>query len=274
MKSIPFAEYAAIDAVNWSLLRELRRSPLHFRYREKNQRADSTMFMKGRGFHTATLEPHRFDFDYAIFTGARRAGKAWDDFCEANAGKTILKQEEYAACLAMRDAVMGHVAASHYFKVGIPEQTIEWTDKAGGIKCKARPDWISDVVLDLKSSKDARQGEFGKTAARLDYHCQLAFYRRGVRATTGRDLPMVFVVAEHEAPHDVAVYRVPEFAGDAADQIIDDLLMRLKLCRATDRWPGAHEEEEDLLLPPWAIDSEGDEELTSEVIEEGETANG
>lgn len=270
MRYLSFPEYAAIDAVNWSLLKELKRSPKHYQYRKANHREDSVMFAKGRAFHTAVLEPHRFDLEYAVFSGARRAGKEWDAFEAANAGKTILRADEAENCKRMAEAVRAHVVAGGYLAAGMAEQTIEWVDKRTGIKCKARPDWICDAAVDLKSSKEAQQVAFGRTAANLSYHCQLAFYRRGILATTGRELPMVFIVCEHEAPHDVAVYRVGAAIADQADAMIDSLLAHLRLCLDADRWPGAHEDEQDLLLPAWAIESDDEDgELTSEVIAEG-----
>lgn len=276
LSSISFAEYAAIDAVNWSWLKSMRQSALHFQYHGEHSREDSVMFAKGRAFHTAVLEPDRLALDYAVFTGARRAGKAWDDFEVANANKTILKAEEFGKCLEMARAVKAHPAAARYLASGKAEQTIEWVDAATGIKCKARPDWLCSAVVDLKSSREVGQAAFGKTAARLDYHGQLAFYRRGVVALTGKELPLVFIAVEHEAPHDVCVYRVPESVADEADTMVSDLLFRVKQCRATGQWPGAHPDEEDLLLPPWALVGDGDEELTSEVLdeEEGEQAYG
>ena len=36
----------------------------------------------------------KFGDDFAIFEGARRQGKAWIEFSEANQDKTIIKQQE------------------------------------------------------------------------------------------------------------------------------------------------------------------------------------
>jgi hypothetical protein len=261
-----FAEYAAITSINWSLLKELKRSPLHFQHRRSVARDDSPLFAKGRAYHTATLEPHRFDAEYAIFEGARRAGKEWDAFEAENASKTILRRPEADACLLMAERTRNHLVAAGYLAAGIAEQSIQWIDDKTGIKCKARPDWVCDSIVELKSTRDAGQSAFGRTAANLSYHGQLAFYRRGIRATTGRDLPMVVIVCEAEPPHDVAVYRVGAAIADQADALIDGLLAQLKLCMDTNRWPGAHEDEQDLLFPRWAMDESDEDELTSEVI--------
>jgi hypothetical protein len=266
---VTYAEYARINAINWSTLREIGRSPLHYRYLLEHGRADTATLALGRAVHTAVLEPERFGLEYVVFGGPRRAGKEWEAFKTANEGVTILKADEYAEAVAMRDAVHRHKGAMSYLVGGAAEQTVTWTERINGmdLACKARPDYLGRAIADLKTSKDAGASAFGRTAARFGYHCQLAWYRRGVRAALGRELDMVLVAVESAAPYDVAVYRVTEDQMYAADDAINDLLLQVAACRRSDRWPGAQEEEGPLELPSWALDGDGDEELTSEVIE-------
>lgn len=254
-----YAEYAKINAINWSTLREMRRSPLHYRYALEHPREDTTTLALGRAVHTAVLEPDRFPLDYVVFEGKRRQGKAWDAFEEANWTRTIVKATEYANLLEMRDAVMRHPIARSYLTGGVAEQTVTWVETINGVElpCKARPDYIADAIADLKSTRDAGSGAFGRTSARFGYHCQLSWYRRGVRAATGVAKPMVLVAVETDAPHDVAVYRVGDDELYAADEEINALLAQVASCRAADRWPGANEGITDLQLPAWVF---GDQE--------------
>lgn len=254
-----FAEYQAIKAINWSALRNMRRSPKHYLHGLENTTEDTTRFALGRAVHTAVLEADRFPLDYVVYEGKRRAGKEWEGFEAANEGKTILKAGEYATVLAMRDAVLNHPTARKYLVAGQAEHTVQWVEKINGVelKCKARPDYIADAIADLKTTKDAGPGAFGRTSARFGYHCQLAWYRRGVRAALGRTLPIVLVAVEAEAPHDVAVYRVNDDALWAADEDINSLLAQVAACRAADHWPGVNETETDLQLPAWVF---GDQE--------------
>lgn len=265
-----FAEYASIRAVNWSTLREVRRSPKHYRHRLEHPIEDTPRLALGRAVHTAVLEPALFADGYAVYTGARRAGKDWEAFQVANEGKTILKAEEYENVIAMRDAVLAHPAAMRHLTGGAAEQTLCWTDRDTGIECKARPDYLGACIVDLKSTKDASPREFGRTAARFGYHCQLTFYRRGARAVLGRELEPILIAVEAEAPHDVAVYRIDADTLLAADDEISALLERVAECRRDDHWPGATDDVQDLELPGWALATDDDDgELTSTVIEEG-----
>src|ERR687887_272002 len=101
LRSMTFAEYRAIDAVNWSSLREMLGSPAPYRYRLDHPREDSTTLALGRAVHAAVFEPDRLPLEFAVWKGARRAGKAWDAFRAVHGDDTILKASEYERGLAM-----------------------------------------------------------------------------------------------------------------------------------------------------------------------------
>lgn len=255
-----FNDYAAIDAVNFSTLKEMRRSPRHYQYRIQNPREDTTRLAIGRAAHTAVFEPDRFLLDYALFDGERRAGKAWDECCAANKGKTILKAAEYSTCLAMRDAVRSHpVAGPALTPPGEAEKVITWTDEETGIKCKARLDWWRvGLWCDLKTTGDIDAGRFAATAYRMGYFGQMAFYRAGLVAN-GLDAPLPRIIAvEAAAPFDVAVFAVTDNAIYAGEVEIRELLARVAACRFSGQWPGRYPEQTVLSLPSWAYGDDGD----------------
>ena len=138
--TITFEEYQDLVGKNWSTVKEARRSLAHYKARTEEPREDKATLVAGRAAHTAILEPDDFMRRYALFAGARRAGNDWDAFKEANVGRTILKETEYAEALRIRDAVRAHRAASKLLTGGTPEQSIVWTDAATGIVCKGRLD--------------------------------------------------------------------------------------------------------------------------------------
>ena len=61
-----FAEYADIDAVNWSPLSAMRDSPLHYAHRLRTPRTDTPALAMGRAIHTAVLEPDAFPLGYVV----------------------------------------------------------------------------------------------------------------------------------------------------------------------------------------------------------------
>jgi exodeoxyribonuclease VIII len=256
-----FQAYQAIDAVNWTTLKEMGRSPKHYRHRLETPREDTPALAMGRAAHTAVFEPDRFILDYAVFTGPRRAGKEWDAFAAANEGRTILKTEEYQRCLAIRDAVRAHPVAARYLASGMAEHTVRWTDEETGLACKGRADWVAPMLralVDLKTTGDVNDRIFGHTAARLGYPGQLAFYYDGLRLS-GMDLEKVIIIAvESGAPHDVAVFRVDEDVLYTGREQYRGYLRRVAGCRKLGAWPGRYAEEQSLELPPWARDDEED----------------
>jgi hypothetical protein len=255
-----FEEYLAIDAVNWSTLKEARKSPKHYLFIVSNPREDTARLALGRATHTAVLEPDRFILDFAVFRGPRRAGKDWDAFCAANKGRTILKLEEYATCLSMRDAVRAHPAAGPLLRAGLPEQTFAAVDKETGLTLKCRTDWLATVAAcfaDLKTTVDVERSRFAALATRMGYFGQLAFYQRVLRAN-GLDLPPKIIAVEAAEPHDVAVFPVDEDALWFADQEVGRLLRLVADCRASNRWPGRYEAEEPLAPPAWAFPQDDD----------------
>lgn len=252
--SIPFEDYRAIEAVNFSTLKAIHKSPAHYRHALMAPRQDTTRLLLGRAVHTAVLEPDRFPLDYVVFDGSRRAGKAWDEFCEINDGKGVLKAEEYRLCLAIRDSVRSHPRASRLLVDGEAETTHTWRDEVTGIDCKCRMDWLAPGHLaDLKTAASTDPWEFAASSARYLYHCQHAFYEMAVPEC---DLEHYTIAVEMEPPHDVAVFHLPEWVMDEGRLLVREWLDRLAWCRERDQWPGRCEHEQDLDLPKWAIQSE------------------
>lgn len=278
MTDADFAAYAKIEAVNWSTLKEMQKSPMHYQHRLAHARVDTAAMAMGRAVHTAVYEPDRFALEYAVFKGARRAGKDWDAFKASHPTETILKVEEYKRCLAIRDAVRSHPVAASYLAEGTGEQTITWTDKHTGLKCKGRYDWYSSAkqtLVDLKTSKDIGAHRFGATAGRLGYHAQLAFYLDGLAQHVSGDPRVVIIAVESEAPFDVAVYHLDVDVLYAGREEYRDLLSKVRGCRELGKWPGRFEQEQSLELPAWVF---GDETSITDdddiVFGKGETTNG
>ncbi len=280
MTDADFSSYAKIDAVNWSTLKEMQKSPKHYQHRLATTREDTPAMALGRAVHTAVFEPDRFLMEYALFKGPRRAGKDWDAFKDAHDGQTILKIDDYKRCLAIRDAVRGHRVAASYLADGLAEQTITWTDKETGLKCKGRYDWYSrskgapgsrGTLVDLKTTRDVSAYRFAAQVARLGYHAQLAFYADGLSEQAGHDVRVVIIAVESEEPYDVAVYHLDVDVLYAGREEYRDLLAKVRGCRELGAWPGRFTEEQSLELPAWAF---GEDSITDDddiVFGKGET---
>ena len=263
-----FQTYRDLPGINWSSLKLMGSSPLHFKYGLTHERPDTPAMQLGRAAHCAVLEPDAFPRRYVLWDGGIRRGEKWDKFRQANAGKECLSAADYETALAIRDAVRAHKSARRLLRWGKPEVSLRWLDESSRMWLKARLDWIAPrgTLVDLKTSRDIEPRAFGRTAANLEYHGQLAFYRRGLIAR-GAALEPVFIIAvESGPPFDVLVYEVDEDVLFAGDQLVTAYLHRLKTCRRRRSWPGRDSGVQTLDFPTWALAPESDFSDAIEVL--------
>lgn len=271
---VDFAKYRAAAGVNVSSLKDLARSPLHYRYAKDNPKPATAAMSLGTAAHCATLEPERFAEAFVTWTGGIRRGKEWDAFkADAEAAqRLVLTEDERDTALAIAQAVRGSADAMVYLKRGHAEVSMTWEHDEPAMTLKGRADWLTvvdgcAVVVGLKTTRDLRPREFSAQAARLAYHWQWAFYCDGYRAITGRTPLMVEIVVENAAPHAVAVYRIPEHALERGRQEYREALETLARCEASGVWPGPVVGEVEFDLPAWAYPAD---EMTIE--DAGESA--
>ncbi len=267
-----YEDYARVDAVNASTLKEIIKSPRHYQYLLQHPKPATPAMLLGTATHLAVLEPGAFDSQYIRrpdgikFTTAD--GKAWRDEQIAR-GLAILDGDDYDAILAMRESLMQNPRCAELLTApGDVEKSISWTDPDTGIKCKGRPDKFlhCGILLDLKTTKDVRPYPFTKTVMNFGYAFSMSFYVDGLRAN-GREVKDVYLPAvESLAPHDCAAYRMTDELLDYGRAEYKQALATLAECRKTGNWPGVVVGEMDLELPRWAAQDD-DTEATIEVIE-------
>ena len=98
---VPFEDYLKIDAVSISVLKELKRSPLHYRYRLANPLQSAPLTL-GRAAHCAVLEPERYETQFAVWDRRTPAGNLkprnsaeWEAFKAAHEGQEILTEDQH-----------------------------------------------------------------------------------------------------------------------------------------------------------------------------------
>lgn len=264
--------YQDIKACNFSTLKHLAKSPLHYLYATQNEREDTTGLLKGRATHTLLFEPGEFNNRYAIFDGKRRQGKEWDLFCKINFRKEVLKYEEYTQIFDCVLAIKTHPEVKKILAKGKPEQVITWKDPDTALECKGRVDWFSDEwLIDLKGTPNAEPRAFGSLVARMNWFTQQAMYCDGLNAALEISPANVAIIAaEINPPHDVVVYRLTEDDLQAGREVYQGWLKTVKECRESGVWPGRFNEAQALHLPKYVFDSEDQEDGTGLVIEDPE----
>lgn len=228
--------YRSHPALSRSLLDKIRRSPAHLKWAMDHDEPDTEYFKLGRQVHAAILEPDSFWPSVVVWDGARRYGKAWDDFQAKHAGKEILTATEEAHLLAMSNAAM---ACGFNPKGGIAEGSIFWTDERTGIDLKARLDLIGSdgAIYDLKTTQDASPEGFLQSVVDYRYYGQAAWYLDAARAAGHPAESFVFVAIEKAAPHCVATYVLDADLIERGRRENAANLDLFKACKTSGDWP-------------------------------------
>lgn len=263
IERLPFEQYRQLPGMHSSSLKHALVSGLAYQHYEQNGWPDADKFRLGRAGHTGILEPQRFLSDYVQWETQHadgkkriRSGHAWEEFKEANAGKTILTPEQFEIAVAVRDIVRDHpVAGPLVRKPGRSELTIRWRHERTGADCKARLDRVTaGEVIDIKMTADPSPRAFGNIAARLGYHVQGAFYRDAATALDGVRRQYKIIAVQSVAPHDVVVYDLGDDVLAEGQEQYERAIDVVLGCRSKQQWPGAATEHEiPLFLPAWAL---------------------
>lgn len=262
---LSFTTYQAIEAWNPSLVKHGRKSMKHLRWEMEHPPGKTTDSMRlGQACHTAMLEPDEVVRRYVLWTGKRKAGKEWDLFCEANAGKQPLSEDEYAAAIGVRDAVRADAVAGPIMAApGDRELSAVWNDPLG-IACKGRIDFLtSDCIVDIKTTARIEPWSFRAVAESKGYHVSLAAYQDAILTLRGELLPVRIVCVETSPPFDVVVYDLDERELGAGRAEWKALLQRIQHCERTGEWPGvAAGQPLPLELKLWGVEEDESVELT------------
>ena len=241
-EAIPFAEYRAWEAVSASRLTDLARSPAYCRHRIANPDEPTDAQRFGAACHCGILEPDDFTTRYAAAPECdrrTREGKAlYADFLAASPGQEPLKADEYARCIAIRDAVHSHPAASALLKRQTRREVSMAWDR-DGLRCKGRIDVLaSDLVGDVKVTRDAHPDDFERYVAAYGVHRQMAFYLSGLAELDRKPEAAVIGAVEPLPPHEVAVYVLDPYAIRCGDEEVRRLIARYAECARSGVWPG------------------------------------
>lgn len=252
-------EYHAADGASKSDLVLVRRSPAHYfaaKLADNRQPQETTPAMAlGTAVHYAIFEPDVFLARYSLSTCDDRRLKEWKEQAASaeEAGKTLLKLSEAEQINAMALAVRSHPQVAPLLESGAQENSIFWDFE--GAQLKTRPDWTAhtDVIVDLKTTEDARPEHWARHACNLYYPEQAAMQLDGFEAHYGeRARGFMWVVVEKAPPHAILVYEPTEEMLDYGRRRYYQDARAYRECRESGIWPGYNEEILPLYLPAFA----------------------
>lgn len=271
VEGMSYEEYAAVDALSGSALMHMRRSPLTYIWNKDNPQPSTDAQKLGTMIHTAILEPPLLG-KIAVWglTDEQkvRNGRVWEAFKEANKDLIILTRGEQSKVADAVDGAYANPIASQYLmEKGACEVSMFWVDKFTGRYMKGRVDKLirtknSATIIDLKKARSCSPRRFGAQSEHLSYHVKAAIYVSGYQALTGIRPSFKWIALEDAKPNECAVYRATPDVLTLGGEIVNSLMARLKECERLDVWPGEVEQEEDLILPAYAMnEAEGLEDF-------------
>lgn len=258
---MPFEEYLAVDALSATGLKQLARSPWH--YRNQVVIEPTRPMLRGTLAHCAVLEPDAMARRYLVLPedAPRRPSKTqwaaknpgpesvaamawWTKFQEGSAGRELVPFDDFATCQAQLEAVKREPELAKLLRAGVGEASVFWIDKATGLYCKARPDWLPPhdggriTPMDLKTCVDESPNGFGRAAARLRYDLQAAHYTAGIEAVTRLTVDkFVFGAVTNKPPVLAVPYVLTDEICEQGREERRELMERLAWCKREDQWP-------------------------------------
>lgn len=243
------------DAVHYSTLKEMIKSPHAYYHALKYPRKQTKIMKFGTLAHLAILEGSKFLSNYVVepeFQGLTKEGimstrskaameakKEWHD--NLKPGTEIVTQKEFDDLRFMMDSMLSHKFVQEILKDGIPEAKGIWIDPATKLKNVFSADFLSNdcnLLVDVKTTQDCDWYAFRRSVESLHYYLQVAKYSRGIEAITGKEpQEKVWLTIESVAPYEVRVHFVDPFYQDAGAKELRRCLSQVKTCIQTGLWP-------------------------------------
>ena len=243
------AQYDNIDALNYSGLKSLRKSPFHFKVDKSRDRIPTPNMLLGTALHLRVFQPELYK--NTVITQTKRKTPKQE-------GDSIILHEDNASDIeAQWKAIQESPVLSNLLaqKNNATEVTLIWDDPVYDFQCKARLDFWSEqhnLILDLKTTRSVNKHDFTNQVVQYRYYFQAWWYRRGIEILTGTE-PYFWIVAVEGPPYFlVRRYRFPESEMLRAAEEIHELCKLYSECLTTNKWEKEEDNLIDILLPGWA----------------------
>lgn len=227
--------------------------PAKFRHRQDNPQPPNRVFDFGHVAHTLILGKGSEIVTIDAPDFRTKDAKELRDQAYAG-GKVPILSSEYAKAVAMADKVMGDPIAGPMLQGDGQAEVSLYAPDESGVLLRGRVDWLSDEIVDYKTSSTANPEELQRKFFSYGYFMQAAWYMDLVVALGILETPRFrFVVQEKEPPHIVTVV---EYDGEAIQEgrRLNRMAVDLyKRCTDTNTWPAYTDQTITLSLPYWAL---------------------
>ena len=211
---MPFPQYNELDAIRSHDLTSFMKDPYTWKYEDKPD-SEASFFVEGRLQHCLFLEPHVFHEEFVVAPKVDRRTKAgkleYEDFIATVSDRSVVTQDLYDTCQAS-------VVFDYY-----------------GDLCKARFDMLqNDVIVDLKTCRDASPKGFKQAVKTFGYHQQAAFYLDAAASAGLTEVDRFhFLAISKQHPYPYAIYELSPEAIEYGRSLNEKAIDQMKHCEKT-----------------------------------------
>jgi hypothetical protein len=227
-----------LDILTSSGIKQLLKSPAHYKNWIEQEDFDSNALKFGRAFHALMLEPKVFQDDFVKLPEfgdlrTKIAKEAKEAFLKDNQNKNYINSEDYELLFQLRKACLDHPIAKRLLEEqGKNEIAVNW--EADGVKHRCTPDRVlsNGVIIDLKTTESAHRDDFSYSVSKYRYDLQAALYLEG---TGCREF--VFLAIEKTAPFGIGIFKLSNDRLEKARVQIESARAVFKTCLENNVWP-------------------------------------
>jgi hypothetical protein len=256
-KNMSNHDYHAASAVSRSSLMHFLKSPYHYWYAKNYPEVRTTTddMRIGSMVHTLVLEPEKFDSEFFVLPPLNlrtNAGKEELSALKAqHCDKELVSVDMLNQAKEMAWAVRSHELAPELIDGAFIENSIFFTHKTG-IQCKSRPDALQgNIVVDLKTARDASAKAIGRASEDYGYFLQAAMCSYALKSIGQELKSFVMIAVEKKKPYAVGVYKLDQRDIEFAETVFDHEMIKLAKCIEDDTWPSY--EFAEIKMPPWGM---------------------
>ena len=243
IRSMPMADYLALDACSSSRLRNLGRSPAYCRYMIDHPAPATDAMRLGSLVDCLLTEPASEGARFAVkdYDARTKEGKARRDLL-AESGLTVLDADDYHRARTIAASVRLHPFWGA-LKDARYQQTVYVEGSPGR---KARPDILATygtglAVVDIKVCRQASQDIYPRACWGLWHPQQLAWYADCLRLA-GENVVSSWTLAVHpQEPHEVTAYQMSDAMMKVALEVVLRREEKYADCVASGVWPDGDE---------------------------------
>jgi len=239
-------QYNAAEGLRATNLKLILEAPKLYKWYvvDKNPKKETDALRFGNIAHAALLEPDKLRANIVIEpkfsgTGMRKAKEDW--LTALKPGAMVLDEKESENLIGMMDCLSQDPDVKGILEKGVPEMSFYWDDDVTGLRCKARPDFVTEDgwVVNFKTAADATMKGFHYAIQDMAYHLQAANYCVGYKQVFGKDPQgYIWIVVEKKAPWLSAIYVADEALMEIGLRDYRYAVDLVTACMKAGEWPG------------------------------------